>query len=99
MKLLATQIGDDDVAALAVALASGRNTRPLTLDLSENELTLASIKLLLTALGACHNVTLYVNEDELTPTIRALMEQHHLVETSVGVLVSPTRASSPWHAM
>ncbi|KDO22896.1 hypothetical protein SPRG_12033 [Saprolegnia parasitica CBS 223.65] len=90
---------DDDVAVLVVALvlAAGRNKRHLTLDLTENTFTSTTVTLLLTALGACLNVTLHVDEDELDEEIRALGEQHQLVETSPGVFTSPTRASSLWH--
>ena len=54
---------------------------------------------LMTALGACHNVTLHVDEDELTPDTRKLVDLHHLVESSPGVFTSSSRASSPWHVL
>ncbi|KDO19480.1 hypothetical protein SPRG_14663 [Saprolegnia parasitica CBS 223.65] len=53
-----TELGDDDASVLATALASGKNRRSLTIDVSSNLLTMASAAVLLTALGACCDVAL-----------------------------------------
>ncbi|KDO18135.1 hypothetical protein SPRG_16496 [Saprolegnia parasitica CBS 223.65] len=60
LALRGSQINDKDAIVLAVALASGRNRRPLTIAMTGNQLTAASAPALLTALAACCDVTLHV---------------------------------------
>ncbi|KDO18134.1 hypothetical protein SPRG_16495 [Saprolegnia parasitica CBS 223.65] len=60
LRLDGTGLTDDDAIVLAIALASKRNRRPLTIDMTANQLSVASAPVLLTALGACCDVTLHL---------------------------------------
>ncbi|KDO24987.1 hypothetical protein SPRG_09717 [Saprolegnia parasitica CBS 223.65] len=94
--LSGTGISDNDVVLFAVALASGKNRRPLTVDMTSNELGVASVKLLLGALSACRNVALHVETCHHN-TLYSLVQRHRLVEVRPGVFMSPP-TSSPWHS-
>ncbi|EQC30319.1 hypothetical protein SDRG_11896 [Saprolegnia diclina VS20] len=61
LNLEAMGLKDDDVVVLAVALASSRNCRRLAINLAGNQLTNASVPLLLTTLGACRDVILHLS--------------------------------------
>ncbi|EQC29950.1 hypothetical protein SDRG_12232 [Saprolegnia diclina VS20] len=88
-----TELTDAVIFVLAAALASGRNTLLLTLQLHNNCLTTASVALLLRTLGACQNVTLKLDLNELPSSIEDLVERHQLVQSSPGIFESPRAAS------
>ncbi|KDO24989.1 hypothetical protein SPRG_09719 [Saprolegnia parasitica CBS 223.65] len=99
LRLQETKMGDDDAAILVVALASGTNRRPLTVNVRSNPFSEASTKLFLDMLGASHNVTLHVGTGRFTASIQNYVQLHHLVLVQPGVLTSPPRSSSPWYAI
>ncbi|KDO24978.1 hypothetical protein SPRG_09707 [Saprolegnia parasitica CBS 223.65] len=109
LRLDNTGLHDKDAIVLAVALASGKNRRPLTVDLFANNMTIASAPGLLTALGACRNVTLRFGADfaqrsiwsghrlDGDENIRDLIRTHQLqYVVSEHTFSSPSRVSSPW---
>ncbi|KDO18133.1 hypothetical protein SPRG_16494 [Saprolegnia parasitica CBS 223.65] len=109
LRLDSTWLHDKDAMVLAVALASGKNRRPLTIDLLANNMTIASAPGLLTALGACRNVKLRFGTDfaqrsiwsghrlDGDENIRDLIRTHQLqYVVSEHTFLSPSRVSSPW---
>ncbi|KDO24990.1 hypothetical protein SPRG_09720 [Saprolegnia parasitica CBS 223.65] len=99
LNLRGTQLCDDDAAILVIALASGTNRRPLTVNVRSNPFMKASTKLFLGMLGASHNVTLHVGMRRYTDGTRKHMKLHQLVQVQPGVLTSPPRQSSRWHSV
>ncbi|KDO19468.1 hypothetical protein SPRG_14651 [Saprolegnia parasitica CBS 223.65] len=99
LNLRATHLCDDDAAILVVALASGTNRRPLTVNVRANPFLKASTKLFLAMLGASHNMTLHVGMRRYTDGTRKHMKLHQLVQVQPGVLTSPSRQSSRWHGV
>ncbi|EQC39046.1 hypothetical protein SDRG_03999 [Saprolegnia diclina VS20] len=97
--LSGTGFCDDDVVLFAVALASGKNRRPLTINLTLNRLGLASLTLLLSALSACRNVALHVETGRFTYDMLSLAQWHELWQVRPGVFMSPPQTSSLWHSI
>ncbi|EQC30312.1 hypothetical protein SDRG_11889 [Saprolegnia diclina VS20] len=98
LSLQGTKLGDDGAAIVAVGLASGKNQRPLTVDLTGNKLSIVSVKLLLATLGACQNVRLHLftarSDADYSSTIQNLLRLHQLQEVLPGVFRSPSRSTS-----
>ncbi|KDO25006.1 hypothetical protein SPRG_09736 [Saprolegnia parasitica CBS 223.65] len=104
----ATGLTDGDAVVLAFALGSGRNRRSLTIDLQANDFAIASVAVLLTTLGTCHDVTLRFGSASVAShllaldepcdekdVLRVLVRVHKLEYIAPGTFTTPPRTSLP----
>ncbi|KDO19479.1 hypothetical protein SPRG_14662 [Saprolegnia parasitica CBS 223.65] len=103
-----TGLTDGDAVVLAFALGSGRNRRSLTIDLQANDFAIASVAVLLTTLGTCHDVTLRFGSASVAShllalnkpcdekdVLRVLVRVHKLEYIAPGTFTTPPRTSLP----